>query len=160
MGMSRLEINLRRLLSQCENMAKEDPQKDWRLEKYIVTLDEMVTDLQKLPKPTLLKKLLQLSYCHMGQQQLLKLLQKKFIKQLPQNIIKNLGISYSKMKKVIEKSSKLADQNFSNLKVESERLEEHSRRACKCWIWVMIAVVLIIFINMVLFMKVMKKRKA
>ena len=36
MGMSRLEINVRRLLSQCEKMAKEDPQKDWRLEKVTV----------------------------------------------------------------------------------------------------------------------------
>nr|CAD7572504.1 unnamed protein product [Timema californicum] len=33
MGMSRLEVNLRRLLSQCENLAKEGHQKDWRLDK-------------------------------------------------------------------------------------------------------------------------------
>jgi hypothetical protein len=33
MAQSRLEVNLRRLLSQCENMAKEDPLKDWRLDK-------------------------------------------------------------------------------------------------------------------------------
>ncbi|XP_069682270.1 vesicle transport protein USE1 isoform X2 [Periplaneta americana] len=58
----------------------------------------------------------------------------------------------------IEKSSNLTDRNFSKLKVESERLEEHSKRAYKCWMWVMIAVVVIIFINMVLFMKVTKKR--
>nr|CAD7460962.1 unnamed protein product [Timema tahoe] len=49
MGMSRLEVNLRRLLSQCENLAKEGHQKDWRLDKYINALDEMVTDLQKIP---------------------------------------------------------------------------------------------------------------
>jgi len=36
MGMSRLELNLRRLLCQCERMAKEDPQKDWRLDKVLV----------------------------------------------------------------------------------------------------------------------------
>lgn len=33
MGQSRLEVNLRRLLSQCESMAKEDSWKDWRLDK-------------------------------------------------------------------------------------------------------------------------------
>jgi hypothetical protein len=36
MGMSKLEVNLRRLLSQCENMVKEDPQKDWRLDKVLI----------------------------------------------------------------------------------------------------------------------------
>ncbi|GFG31130.1 hypothetical protein Cfor_07059, partial [Coptotermes formosanus] len=46
----------------------------------------------------------------------------------------------------VEKSSNIADRNFSSLKVESERLEKHSQRACKCWIWVMVAVVIIIFI--------------
>ncbi|GLH01277.1 Vesicle transport protein USE1 [Gryllus bimaculatus] len=48
MGMSRLEVNVRRLLSQCENMAKEDSQ-DWRLHKYISALDEMVSSLQSQP---------------------------------------------------------------------------------------------------------------
>ncbi|KAJ9599850.1 hypothetical protein L9F63_009890 [Diploptera punctata] len=60
---------------------------------------------------------------------------------------------------VIEKSSKLTDQNFSKLKEESEKLGEYSRRACKCWIWVMIVIVVTVFISVVLFMKVMKKRK-
>jgi hypothetical protein len=46
----------------------------------------------------------------------------------------------------VEKSSRIMDHNFSSLKVESERLKEHSRRACKCWIWIMISVVIIIFI--------------
>jgi len=30
-------------------MATEDPQKDWRLDKYIGALDEMVTSLKELP---------------------------------------------------------------------------------------------------------------
>ncbi|XP_054278139.1 vesicle transport protein USE1 [Macrosteles quadrilineatus] len=60
---------------------------------------------------------------------------------------------------VVEKSSHLAEKNFSQLRVESERLQEHSRRAWKCWMWIMLVVVIVIFINMVLFMKVMKKRK-
>ncbi|GFG31129.1 hypothetical protein Cfor_07058 [Coptotermes formosanus] len=50
MGLSRLEVNLRRLLCQCENMAKEDLEKDWRLDKYIGALDEMVINLQKIPE--------------------------------------------------------------------------------------------------------------
>ncbi|CAG9564029.1 unnamed protein product [Danaus chrysippus] len=59
----------------------------------------------------------------------------------------------------LKKSSDLTDRNLSSLKVESDRLQEHSRSAWKCWLWIMLAVVMVIFINMVLFMKVMKKRK-
>ncbi|CAK1551458.1 unnamed protein product [Leptosia nina] len=59
----------------------------------------------------------------------------------------------------LQKSSDLTDKNLISLKVESERLQEHSRSAWKCWLWLMLAVVMAIFINMVLFMKVMKKRK-
>ncbi|XP_068620354.1 vesicle transport protein USE1 isoform X2 [Battus philenor] len=59
----------------------------------------------------------------------------------------------------LKKSSDLTDRNTMSLKVESERLQEHSRSAWKCWLWIMLAAVMVIFINMVLFMKVMKKRK-
>ncbi|XP_023937018.1 vesicle transport protein USE1 [Bicyclus anynana] len=59
----------------------------------------------------------------------------------------------------LKKSSDLTDRNLMSLKVESERLQEHSRGAWKCWLWLMLAVIIAIFINMVLFMKVMKKRK-
>ncbi|KAJ2948506.1 hypothetical protein O0L34_g7755 [Tuta absoluta] len=59
----------------------------------------------------------------------------------------------------LKKSSELTDKNLTSLKVESERLQEHSRSAWKCWLWIMLAAVMVIFINMVLFMKVMKKRK-
>lgn len=31
--MSREEIDIRRLLTRCEFMAKDDPHKDWKLEK-------------------------------------------------------------------------------------------------------------------------------
>jgi len=34
--MSRLEINIRRLLTRCELIAKDDPHKDWKLEKVFV----------------------------------------------------------------------------------------------------------------------------
>ncbi|KAJ8717236.1 hypothetical protein PYW08_005635 [Mythimna loreyi] len=58
----------------------------------------------------------------------------------------------------LKKSSDLTDRNLSSLKQESDRLQEHSRSAWKCWLWIMLAIVMVIFINMVLFMKVMKKR--
>jgi unconventional SNARE in the endoplasmic reticulum protein 1 len=57
-----------------------------------------------------------------------------------------------------EKSQNLSEQNAARLKLESEKLQEHSKRACKCWLWVMIIVVISVFISMVLFMKVMKKK--
>ncbi|XP_061720547.1 vesicle transport protein USE1 isoform X1 [Cydia pomonella] len=59
----------------------------------------------------------------------------------------------------LKKSSEMTDRNVDSLKVESERLQEHSRNAWKCWLWIMLAIVTCIFINMVLFMKVMKKRR-
>jgi unconventional SNARE in the endoplasmic reticulum protein 1 len=52
----------------------------------------------------------------------------------------------------------LSEQNAARLKLESEKLQEHSKRACKCWLWLMIIVVISVFISMVLFMKVMKKK--
>ncbi|KAF9797842.1 hypothetical protein SFRURICE_001445 [Spodoptera frugiperda] len=58
----------------------------------------------------------------------------------------------------LKKSSELTDRNISSLKVESDRLQEHSKSAWKCWLWIMLAIVMAIFINMVLFMKVMKKK--
>ncbi|XP_013187466.1 vesicle transport protein USE1 [Amyelois transitella] len=59
----------------------------------------------------------------------------------------------------LKKSSDLTERNLTSLTKESTRLQEHSRSAWKCWLWLMLAVVMAIFINMVLFMKVMKKRK-
>ncbi|XP_072942514.1 vesicle transport protein USE1 [Epargyreus clarus] len=59
----------------------------------------------------------------------------------------------------LKKASDLTDRNMSSLKVESERLQEHSKGAWKCWLWFMLAVVMALFINMVLFMKVTKKKQ-
>ncbi|XP_015118057.1 vesicle transport protein USE1 [Diachasma alloeum] len=47
--MSRVEINTRRLLGRCELMAKENPNRDWRLEKYILALDDLLKKLQTQP---------------------------------------------------------------------------------------------------------------
>ncbi|XP_023024644.2 vesicle transport protein Use1 [Leptinotarsa decemlineata] len=59
---------------------------------------------------------------------------------------------------VVGRSAQLTEQNYAQLTKESVTLAEHSKRAWKCWMWIMLAIVVIIFINMVLFMKVMKKK--
>lgn len=76
------------------------------------------------------------------------------------------------------KSTKMAYQNTGSLEKESKKLDEHNRKACKCWIFIMMGLVIAIFIGewlwleffifilwisstgMVLFMKLMKKSKA
>ncbi|CAH0394899.1 unnamed protein product [Bemisia tabaci] len=46
---SRLDIDVRRLLARCEEMAREqNSEETWRLEKFIGTLEEMVEELEKL----------------------------------------------------------------------------------------------------------------
>ncbi|XP_059612050.1 vesicle transport protein USE1 [Phlebotomus argentipes] len=57
----------------------------------------------------------------------------------------------------VKKSTSLTESNFGSLKTKSEKLKEHSKRACKCWVWMMIGFVMMIFIFMVFFIKVMKK---
>lgn len=59
----------------------------------------------------------------------------------------------------LTKSAKMAHTNIGSLEKESKKLDEHNRKACKCWLWIMIGLVIAIFINMVIFMKVMKKSK-
>lgn len=43
---SKLEVNIRSLISHCEEMAKEDKQ-DWRLKKFIKSLDTMIIELKE-----------------------------------------------------------------------------------------------------------------
>jgi unconventional SNARE in the endoplasmic reticulum protein 1 len=59
---------------------------------------------------------------------------------------------------IITKSAKMAHQNIGSLEKESKKLDDHSRRSCKCWMWMMIVLTIMIFIGMVLFMKLMKKK--
>ncbi|XP_055376208.1 vesicle transport protein USE1 [Condylostylus longicornis] len=58
----------------------------------------------------------------------------------------------------ISQSSHISDKNYDSLAKESEILQHHSSRACNCWKWLMIVSVIIIFIFMVLFMRIMKKK--
>jgi SNARE protein 1 len=59
---------------------------------------------------------------------------------------------------VLEKSSRTVDLNQSNLKSATETLETFNKRACKCWIWFLLVLVCSVFIGMVLFMRLFKKR--
>lgn len=46
----------------------------------------------------------------------------------------------------VQASSKMTEKNFGSLKKESDKLQEHSKRAWKCWMWLMIGIVMAIFI--------------
>ncbi|EDW17320.1 vesicle transport protein USE1 [Drosophila mojavensis] len=60
---------------------------------------------------------------------------------------------------IVSRSSGVADRNINTLGKEAEKLEQHSRKAYKCWLWLMFVFVIVVFIAMVLFMKIMKKKK-
>ncbi|XP_050400082.1 vesicle transport protein USE1 [Patella vulgata] len=59
-------------------------------------------------------------------------------------------------KKIIE-STRLSDTNYSKLKVESDKLEMHTK-SCSWWIWIMLGVVMMTFLWMILFMKMFPRR--
>lgn len=60
---------------------------------------------------------------------------------------------------MVSRSAGMADRNIGALNKETEKLEDHSRNAWKCWMWLMIVFVIVTFIVMVLFMKIVKKKK-
>ncbi|KAH8288074.1 hypothetical protein KR018_011511 [Drosophila ironensis] len=60
---------------------------------------------------------------------------------------------------VVSRSSGMAERNLNSLSKEADKLEQHSKKAYKCWLWLMIVFVIVTFIGMVLFMKIMKKKK-
>jgi len=59
---------------------------------------------------------------------------------------------------VLQSSSKRMDENELGLKAETEKLEGYNKSACKCWVWFLLILVCSIFIVMVLFMRMFKKR--
>ncbi|XP_012223463.1 vesicle transport protein USE1 [Linepithema humile] len=248
--MSRLEINVKRLLTRCELIAKDDPHKDWKLEKYILALDDMMNKLQAQPnKPSkdtmmgytkridFLKGIIsamklsnpvervaaaqllpknsasandsittnittqihqktiakynrelradlfhtdkgankdgirqRLSNANMQDEDLDAIL--KYNRNIQEKIAENMLSMTSSMKEhalaanaiikkdigTLEVSDKLTDVNAVKLKKESLKLEEHTNSKWRCWLWFMIAFVLVVFFNMILFMKVMKKK--
>ena len=48
---------------------------------------------------------------------------------------------------VIEKANTVADKNTDRLKNEMERLQEHTKSSCRCWIWLLIVIVTVTFIG-------------
>ncbi|CAL7948523.1 unnamed protein product [Xylocopa violacea] len=247
---SREEVNIRRLLTRCELMAKDDPYKDWKLEKYILALDDMVKQLQAssskpskdtmmnyikridflkglvnttklsnpvdrvvavqmLPKssttyndsigPNITTQIHQkttakynrelraelfhsdkgtlddgirqrLSITNVQDDDLDALL--KYNRNIQEKIAENMLSMTSSIKEhalaanaiikkdigLLERSDKLTDTNTTKLKTESLKLQEHTQSYWRCWMWVMIAFVLVVFFNMVLFMKVARKK--
>lgn len=248
--MSRLEINVRRLLTCCELIAKDDSHKDWKLEKYILSLDDMMNKLQTLPnkpsKDTLMGYTKRIDFLKgvinamklpnpaervVAAQSLSKnptlvndsagmnitaqIHQKtvakynrelraelfhtdkgvnkdgvrqrltssnvqdedldalvKYNRNIQEKIAENMLSMTSSMKEhaltasaiikkdigSLERSDKLTDVNAVKLEKESVKLEEHTNSKWRCWVWLMIAFVLVIFFNMVLFMKVARKK--
>lgn len=237
---SKLEINVRSLLKQCEEMATVD-QQDWRLSKYIKSLDTMIQELEEQfenPDDKMISEYR--SRCselkkasnyvepaaNLDQKQRLKSKLKasgdtgddvlreirqihdqtyqkelrselfngnfnstirrragqKVAENLEQTVkqysdvqekiaedmlllTRNLKEQTETANKIIKKdtenvskSSKLTDQNMSSLSNESAKLQESSKKAWKCWMWLMIGLVMMIFIFMVMFMKIMKKK--
>lgn len=239
----REEVNIKRLLTRCEEMSKHkrDVDDNWRLERYIEGLEEMVNDLclksykpsedvmmsykkrlnflksyfivqsvgnplekarafQATPKPGLpgenrdvehtmtqsvnseiRKELFSrgdnnprlrttyaspkedssdldeiLKYHHTMQEKIADnmLVLARNIKEqslVASNIIKNDSSH-------VEKSAQLADKNIGHLKVQSEKLQENTRKTSHCWIWILVIIVFAVFINMVLLMKMTKKK--
>ncbi|XP_032684485.1 vesicle transport protein USE1-like isoform X2 [Odontomachus brunneus] len=241
MQMSRLEINVRRLLTRCELIAKDDPHQDWKLEKYILALDDMMNKLQTLPnKPSkdsivgytkridFLKGVInamklsnpvervaaaqllsknstlvndsastnittqihqktiakynrelrgelfhadkginkdgvrqRLSNSNIQDEDLDAIL--KYNRNIQEKIAENMLSMTSNMKEhalaasaiikkdinTLERSDKLTDINAVKLKKESLKLEEHTNSKWRCWVWIMIAFVLVVFFSKV-----------
>lgn len=47
---------------------------------------------------------------------------------------------------VVSRSSNMTERNINSLSKEAEKLEQHSRKAYKCWLWLMIVFVIVVFI--------------
>uniref|UniRef100_A0A6P7GP90 Vesicle transport protein USE1 n=1 Tax=Diabrotica virgifera virgifera TaxID=50390 RepID=A0A6P7GP90_DIAVI len=207
MGLSRQEVNLRRLLAKCELMCKTKKEDD-KIEKYVETLEDMLQEVKKLTDSSesiqsynkrikdikaavgitknkyidendiasMRNDLLGLRQRFVDKAETTKAddfdqviefhenMQRKITEDMLHltKTLKEQSETANKIIKkdteVVSKSSELTDKNFDKLAVESSKLAEHSKRAWKCWMWIMLALVVAVFINMVLFMKVMKKK--
>lgn len=247
---SRTEINIRRLLTRCELMVKDDHHQLWKLEQYIHCLDKMIEELQTLPSkpskdtiveytkrvdflkgvvnttkltnavdrvvavqmlsknsatytdvksPNITTQIHQKTSAKYSQELRAELLHTdkgiledgirqrftnenvqgedldlllKYNRNIQEKIAENMLSMTSSMKEhalaasaiikrdigLLEKSDKLTDVNATKLKSESLKLKDHTNSNWRCWMWLMIAFVLVIFFNMVLFMKVAKKK--
>ncbi|KAJ7986649.1 hypothetical protein DPEC_G00342080 [Dallia pectoralis] len=67
-----------------------------------------------------------------------------------QNIIKQDN-------QTLSQSMRQADTNFEKLKVESERLEQHTKKSVNWFLWLMLILVSFMFISMILFIRIFPK---
>uniref|UniRef100_A0A023GGU5 Vesicle transport protein USE1 n=1 Tax=Amblyomma triste TaxID=251400 RepID=A0A023GGU5_AMBTT len=80
---------------------------------------------------------------------------------LAQNLKQNALLAGHIVKKdteSVQKNVTSTEHNYLRLQTEQSRLEEHLRRSCNCWIWLMLAIVFFVFLNMVVFMRIFPKR--
>ncbi|XP_015790736.1 vesicle transport protein USE1 [Tetranychus urticae] len=80
-----------------------------------------------------------------------------FTKDLKEFAIKSSQV-IRKDVETIESTTNVADVNSSVLKKSSDRLSEFVRRSCQLWIWIMLALTAFIFLWMVVFMKIFRKK--
>ncbi|XP_071952402.1 vesicle transport protein USE1-like [Antedon mediterranea] len=53
---------------------------------------------------------------------------------------------------------KQADTNTSQLKVQSDRMEKHSKKSCNWWMWGMLAIVFMVYFWMIMFIRMFPKK--
>lgn len=56
-------------------------------------------------------------------------------------------ISFNIWFQILKNSSQLTENNMSSLTSEHDKLKDHTSRACKCWLWMMIGLVMFTFIS-------------
>nr|CAI5845103.1 unnamed protein product [Callosobruchus analis] len=192
MGLSRQEVNLRRLLAKCELMCKNRKEDD-KIEKYVDTLEDIFHEVRKIADSsenvanylrrikavkaslgitkdkyqeeddpvTVRNNLFGLrqrnatnasidpdeiiSYNETIQEKITEemLLLTRSLKEQSESANKIIR----KDTEVVSRSTQLTEQNLSKLSVESAKLAEHSKRAWKCWMWILLAIVFIVFIS-------------
>lgn len=52
---------------------------------------------------------------------------------------------------VVKRSAEISDKNLDSLTKETGKLQDHSKNAFKCWMWIMIIFVMAVFIGLYLF---------
>ncbi|XP_054712765.1 vesicle transport protein USE1-like [Uloborus diversus] len=58
----------------------------------------------------------------------------------------------------LQKSTSMADDRYSQLKVESDKLEVFTKQSCNWFVWIMLIFVCMIFIWMIIFIRIFPKR--
>ena len=69
--------------------------------------------------------------------------------QVPEEILNLTKTLKEQPLAVIEKTAVMADKNTERLKKEADRLEEHIKSSCPCWIWSLLGIFIMTFVSMV-----------